>query len=38
MERYGETHAAATLPVQCPYTFQQMLGAWLPENASGNAD
>ena len=31
MERYGETQAAATLPAQCPYTLDQVLGAWLPE-------
>jgi Domain of unknown function DUF29 len=30
MERYGETHAAASLPAKCPYTFEQVLGDWLP--------
>jgi Domain of unknown function DUF29 len=31
MERYGEAQAAATLPAECPYTLEQVLGAWLPE-------
>jgi hypothetical protein len=30
MDRYGETQAAATLPAQCPYTLEQVLGEWLP--------
>jgi hypothetical protein len=30
MERYGETGAAASLPAKCPYTFEQVLGEWLP--------
>ena len=30
MERYGETGAAASLPAQCPYTLEQVLGEWLP--------
>jgi Domain of unknown function DUF29 len=30
MERYGETCAAASLPVKCPYAFEQGLGDWLP--------
>jgi hypothetical protein len=30
MARYGETHAAATLPAKCPYTLEQVLGDWLP--------
>jgi Domain of unknown function DUF29 len=34
MERYGEVRAAATLPAQCPYTLDQVLGAWLPEAAA----
>jgi hypothetical protein len=37
IERYGETQVAATLPAHCPYTLDQVVGAWLPENASGNA-
>jgi hypothetical protein len=31
MERYDETQAAATLPAECPYTLDQVLGSWLPE-------
>jgi hypothetical protein len=31
MERYGETQAAATLPVHCPYTLDQIVGGWFPE-------
>jgi hypothetical protein len=30
MRRYGEEHAAAALPVECPYTLEQVLGDWLP--------
>jgi hypothetical protein len=33
MERYGEKQAAASLPAQCPYTLEKVLGAWLPERA-----
>jgi hypothetical protein len=33
MERHGEAQAAATLPAQCPYTLDEVLGAWLPEGA-----
>jgi Domain of unknown function DUF29 len=38
MERYGEAGAAASLPAKCPYRFEQVLGEWLPGNASENAD
>jgi hypothetical protein len=31
MGRYGEQEAVATLPAQCPYTLEQVLGDWLPE-------
>jgi hypothetical protein len=31
MRRYGEDRAAATLPADCPYTVEQVLGDWLPE-------
>jgi hypothetical protein len=34
MERYGEMQAAATLPAQCPYALEQVLGTWLPEHSS----
>jgi hypothetical protein len=30
MRRYGEAHAAAALPAECPYTVEQVLGDWLP--------
>jgi Domain of unknown function DUF29 len=30
MERYGEAGAAASPPPTCPYTFEQVLGDWLP--------
>ena len=30
MERYGETEAAPTLPAQCSYTLDQVLGDWVP--------
>jgi hypothetical protein len=30
MHRYGEEHAAARLPSECPYTLEQVLGEWLP--------
>jgi hypothetical protein len=30
MALYGETQAAATLPAECPYTLEQVLGEWLP--------
>jgi Domain of unknown function DUF29 len=30
MRRYGEEHAAAALPVDCPYMIEQVLGDWLP--------
>ena len=32
MARYGETRVAADLPARCPYTLEQVLGEWLPEN------
>jgi hypothetical protein len=34
MERYGEARAAAALLAQCPYTLEQILGAWLPEGGA----
>jgi hypothetical protein len=35
MARYGEPDAAAALPVECPYTIEQVLADWLPgEGAS----
>jgi hypothetical protein len=30
MTRYGETQAATTLPSECPYTLEQVLGERLP--------
>jgi hypothetical protein len=30
MARYGEMHAAATLPAECPYTLEQVIGEWEP--------
>jgi hypothetical protein len=32
MVRYGETRVAADLPARCPYTLEQVLGEWLPED------
>jgi hypothetical protein len=34
MVRYGETRVAADLPARCPYTLEQVLSEWLPENGS----
>jgi hypothetical protein len=34
IERYGEARAAAALLAQCPYTLEQILGAWLPEGGA----
>jgi Domain of unknown function DUF29 len=33
MRRYGEDAAAAALPEACPYTIEQILGDWEPEDA-----
>ena len=32
MRRYGEDAAAAGLPETCPYTIEQILGDWEPED------
>jgi hypothetical protein len=32
MRRYGEDRAAAALPANCPYTVDQVLNDWLPDN------
>jgi hypothetical protein len=34
MHRYGEEHAAAALPPECPYTLEQVLGEWLPREGA----
>lgn len=34
MYRYGEDEAAQSLPVACPYTIEQILGDWEPEEVS----
>jgi hypothetical protein len=34
LARYGETHAAAALPAECPYRLEQVLGEWLPEDGA----
>jgi hypothetical protein len=31
LRRYGEERAAMTLPDNCPYTVEQVLGDWLPD-------
>jgi hypothetical protein len=34
MVRYGETQAATTLPADCPYTLDQVLGDWLARDGA----
>jgi hypothetical protein len=31
MHRHGEVQAAASLPTECPYSVEQVLGDWLPD-------
>ena len=31
LSRYGEAHVAARLPEECPYTLDQVLGDWWPD-------
>ncbi|HET6467999.1 MAG TPA: DUF29 domain-containing protein [Geminicoccaceae bacterium] len=33
MTAFGEVEAAARLPDRCPYTLDQILGDWFPDNA-----
>jgi hypothetical protein len=35
LRRYGEEHAAAARPSDCPYTLEQVLGDWLPDPGPG---
>ncbi len=37
MRRYGENQAAAALPLECPYTIEQVLGDWFPDDECGGA-
>jgi hypothetical protein len=30
MRRHGEVQAVASLPAECPYSMEQVLGDWLP--------
>jgi hypothetical protein len=33
LKSHGETAAAEALPAECPYTLDQIAGAWLPEGS-----
>lgn len=35
LDRFGESHVAARLPEACPYTLEQVLGDWWPEERAG---
>lgn len=32
LARFGEAHVAAKLPMECPYTLDQVLGDWWPDD------
>ena len=36
MHRHGEVQAAASLPAECPYSIEQVLGDWLPDEGRLN--
>jgi hypothetical protein len=35
LRRHGEDRAAESLPAECPYTIEQVLGEWMPQLRAG---
>jgi hypothetical protein len=38
LRRHGEGDAADALPTDCPYSFEQIVGEWYPQNRHGLVD
>lgn len=38
LRRHGERDAANALPADCPYSFEQIVGDWYPQNRHGLVD
>jgi hypothetical protein len=38
LDRFGESQVAARLPEACPYTLEQVLGDWWPDEGAGKQE